>query len=49
MINHKRYFVRVAISPGTPIIRILEEMQKTFVVKETEIPSLKIGEKDLPI
>jgi len=49
LINHKRYFVRVAISPGTPIIRILEEMQKTFVVKETEIPSLKIGEKDLPI
>lgn len=49
LINFKRYLVRVAMTPGIPLYRILEELQKAYKIKETEIPSLKIGEKDLPI
>ena len=49
MINFKRYLVRVAMTPGVPQWRILEKLNQHFTVKETEVNSLKIGGKDLPI
>ena len=49
MINYKRYLVRVAMTPGIPQWRILEELHKIFKVRETEVNTLKIGETDVPV
>ena len=49
MLHFNRYLVRVAMTPGVPQWRILEELYKNFQVRETEVNSLKIGETDLPI
>ena len=49
VINYKRYLVRVAMTPGIPQWRILEELHKIFKVRETEVNTLKIGETDVPV
>ena len=49
VINYKRYLVRVAMTPGVPQWRILEELHKIFKVRETEVNTLKIGETDVPV